>query len=88
MSVIISSNKIAIPEHNKTVAKAVVQGIGLRPYHDDWQISIFEPIDIAKYIITIQGPNNFRWERDFFGPTEQRLDFICEEVRKATQYAP
>ncbi|HXJ93160.1 MAG TPA: hypothetical protein VMT20_09800 [Terriglobia bacterium] len=83
MAVKVFCNTIALPTYRDSVRGAVLEGIGERPPNEDWMISIFEPQDRPDYIVKIEGPNNFRWERDFFGPTEQTPEFIKHSVKEA-----
>jgi hypothetical protein len=34
-------------------------------------------------VVVIEGPNQFKWEQEFFGPSEQNHYFIREAVSKA-----
>jgi hypothetical protein len=84
MPVEVLYNRIALRTYHDSIQKAVLEGIGERPPGENWTVSIFEPADRPDYIIGIEGPNNFRWERDFFGPTEQTPEFIKNAVQDAT----
>jgi hypothetical protein len=79
--VAVFSNTIAIPESKKSVQRAVVEGIGKRPKNERWTASIFERAE--DWVVVIEGPNQFKWEQEFFGPSEQNHYFIREAVSKA-----
>lgn len=87
MAVSVLANTIAMPDRRAAVEKAVVEGIGDRP-GEDWRVRIIEPQDRPDYIVTIEGHNNFRWKRDFFGPDEQTPEFIRKAVMEATKRPP
>ena len=84
MSVSIFCNEIPIPEHRESIGKAVLDGIGQRPDNEQWRVEIYAPRDSADYIVVIEGPNDFKWERSFSGPDERSPELIREEVRQAT----
>ncbi len=83
MSVTIFSNDIPIPELRDSIGKAVLDGIGQRPDNEQWRGSIYAPQTSAHYIVVIEGPNDFKWERSFSGPDERSPELIREEVRQA-----
>ncbi len=83
MSVLIVSKSIAMPDRRETIGKAALEGIGHRPEAQIWEIQIREPQNMPNYIVTIHGPSNFKWVRDFFGE-EDTPDFIRQEIWKAT----
>jgi hypothetical protein len=88
MAVKVFSNTIALRTYRDSVQRAVLDAIGERQPSEDWTVSIFEPQDRPDYIIRIEGPNSFRWERDFFGPTEQTPEFIKNAVKEAIAKPP
>ena len=81
---VVLTNTIADPDSRESIQRAVIEGIGGRPL----TVRIFEPALSPDYMIRIDGPEGFKWERTFFGPVEQTADFIQEEVRKATALPP
>lgn len=81
---IVLANTIAIPEQRKAIQDAVLQGIGSRIKSETWRAKIFEPQMSPEYIIQLQGPNGYNWERKFFGPVEQTAEFIKQTVHQAT----
>ena len=76
----IFSNDIAMPNRRKVIGAAVLDGIGNRP--ENWVVSIHEPRGGPEYIITIEGPDNFKWTYTFFGD-EQTPEFIRNAVGQA-----
>ena len=84
MPVSIFSNNIAMPDRREAIGNAVLDGIGDPPENEQWTVYIYEPQEKPNYIVTIKGPDDFEWERDFFGPEERTPKFIREEVRQAT----
>ena len=84
MPVSVFSNSIALPDRNKSIEDAVVNGIGARPESETWIIQIFEPSTGVEYVVSIKGPNNFTWKRAFFGPEKETPEFIRKEVHQAT----
>ena len=85
MAVSIFCNTIPAPDRGKAVQQAVLAGIGTRPESETWKIQIFEPQSSTEYVIKIEGPNDFKWDRTFVGPEEEAPEFICNEVHSATQ---
>ncbi len=81
MSVTIFSNDIPIPELRESIGKAVLDGIGQRPDNEQWRVYIYAPQNSAHYIVVIEGPNGFKWERSF---GERSPEFIREQVKQAT----
>ena len=81
---VVLTNTIAMPDSRKSIQDAVLQGIGSRLDTQAWTVSIFEPQAGPEYVIKIKGPNDFNWERTFFGPGEQTPEFIRNEVHRAT----
>lgn len=77
-------NTIAMPDSRIAVQKAVLEGLGKRLETENWKVRIFEPQNSPAYIVRLEGPDEFRWEKEFFGPVEQTPKFIREEIRKAT----
>ena len=84
MSISIINNTIPVLTRG-SVEKALLDGIGQRPENESWKIWMDEPQNRSAYIITIEGPNDFNWKREFFGIDEQTPIFIREKVRKATR---
>jgi hypothetical protein len=84
MAVSVLTNTIADPDRKKAVEKGVLAGIGARPGSEPWKVRIFEPPSSSKYVIKIEGPNEFKWENSFFGPVEETPEFIRNAVQKAT----
>lgn len=82
---VVLTNTIARPDCRKSIQEAVVEGIGPRLFTETWTVRIYEPQSGPQYVVKITGPNDFTWERTFFGPHEQTPEFIGEEVRKATR---
>ena len=79
----ILANTIAMPGRRQLIGDAVVEGVGDRPENETWKVWIYEPQDRPDYIVTIEGPGDFKWAHTFFGPYEQTPDFIRTEVAKA-----
>jgi len=73
----IFSNDIPVADVRDKVSAAVKQAIGDRP--GDWEVEIHS----SSWIITVTGPNDFQWEREFFGPDEHDPDFIRQQVDSA-----
>ncbi len=84
MTLEIFSNNIPYKESREAVEQAVREGIGERADAGAWSVSIFEPQLRHRYTITIEGPNQFNWERTFEGPDEKVPEFIRGEVERAT----
>jgi hypothetical protein len=82
---VVFSNTIAMPDTRKSIQAAVLDGIGERLERESWRVKIFEPQNSPEYVIKIEGPKGFAWNRTFFGPVEQTPAFICEKVREATR---
>lgn len=85
MDSIVLTNTIAMPEQRRAIQEAVLKGIGNRLSSESWKASIFEPATSPEYIVRLQGPKGFMWERKFFGPVEQTPEFIWRAVHEATQ---
>jgi hypothetical protein len=82
------SNNIAMPDRRKVIQEAVVAGIGSRPESETWVVSIFQPQDRPEYVVKIEGPGGFTWERTFWGPEEMSPEFIRQAVHQATHQVP
>lgn len=81
MSVTIHLEDIVIEDRRAAIEEAVREAFGARP--GDWEVWIHEPRYDPRYIITISGPNEFKWEQNFFGPIQQSPDNIREEIVRA-----
>lgn len=86
MPISVFSNNIAMPDRRKAIQEAVLAGTGSSPGSQTWQVFIFEPQSSPEYIVKIEGPEGFTWERSFLGVQEQTAQFIGAEVRRATHY--
>jgi len=84
MSATVLTNTIPLADVRQQIQAAVLRGIGERIDYERWTVKIFAPADRAGYVIRIQGPKNFTWERYFEGPQEEKPDFIEQTVRDAT----
>jgi len=69
MAVRVQSNNLPIPAVRAAVQEAVLGAIG-EP-SGDWQVQIHEGPYSPAWQITIWGPNDFQWTREFFGPEQQ-----------------
>ncbi len=79
MSVHVSSNTIPDSETQELITDTVLQGIGVaRP--GNWRASI--EAAGPDWHITIDGPENFHWDRHFRGPHEHRPDVILHSIRE------
>ena len=76
----IFSNDIPIPDRRKVIGAAVLDGIGNRP--ENWVVSIHEPQYSPDYVVTIEGPDNFKWTHRFSG-NELTPEFIRNAVGQA-----
>ncbi len=88
MSVTVLTNQIPDPSFRESIADAVEKGIGSRPAEETWEIRIFAPQESSELVIKINGPGNFRWKRNFFGPVELTPEFIQKEVDQAEGETP
>jgi hypothetical protein len=79
------TNSIVNLDLRKSVQSAVIEGIGERPNSERWMVSISECDERPVYLIAIEGPNQFTWKQEFFGPGEQDPDFIREVVSTAVR---
>ncbi len=75
----IFSNDIPTPNRRKVIGAAVLDGIGNRP--ENWVVSIHQPQHSPDYVVTIEGPEDFKWTRRFFG-NEQTPEFIRDAVKQ------
>ena len=87
MAVRVFSNNLPNPALRDALQEAVLGAIGAPS--GDWLVQIHENPESPSWHVTIWGPNNFHWTREFFGTEEQNpLDgfaFIkttISEVRK------
>src|SRR5260370_555797 len=69
MAVRVFSNNLPDPRVRAEVQKVVVGAIAAPS--GDWRVQIHENQDSPAWHITIWGPNNFEWTREFLGPGEQ-----------------
>ena len=69
MAVRVFSNNLPDPTVRAAVEEAVLGAIGAPS--GDWLVQIHEKPDSPSWHITIRGPNNFQWSREFLGPEEQ-----------------
>ena len=69
MAVRVFSNNLPKPEVRAAVQEAVLEAIGAPS--GDWLVQIHENPDSPSWHVTIWGPNNFHWTREFFGIDEQ-----------------
>lgn len=69
MAVRIFSNNLPNPAVRAAVQQAVLGAMGTPS--GDWEVQIHENQDFPSWHVTISGPNDFRWTREFFGVEEQ-----------------
>jgi hypothetical protein len=69
MAVRVSNNNLPDRAVGAAVQEAVLGAIGAPD--GDWRVQINENQDSPSWHVTIWGPNDFRWTREFFGPEEQ-----------------
>ena len=69
MAVQVFSNNVREPTRRAAVQDAVLGAIGSPS--GEWKVQIHENRDSPSWQITIWGPSNFQWSREFFGPDEQ-----------------
>jgi hypothetical protein len=69
MAVRVFINNLPDPAVRAAVQEAVLAAIGAPG--GDWRVQIHENQDSPSWHITIWGPNNFDWTREFFGIEEQ-----------------
>src|SRR5579864_7939123 len=69
MAVRVFSNNLPNPATRAKVQEAVIGAIGAPS--GDWTVQIHENQNSPSWHITIWGPNDFHWTREFFGPEEQ-----------------
>lgn len=79
---VVLTNTIPVPAERKQVQDAVLRGIGKRNDYERWTVKIFAPANRLGYLVRVQGPRDFTWER-IFEPEEQSADFIERAVREA-----
>ncbi|MGC9945269.1 MAG: hypothetical protein ABSF64_02635 [Bryobacteraceae bacterium] len=63
------SNNLPDPAARVALQEAVLDALGAR--NGDWRVQIHENQDSPSWHITIWGPNDFHWTREFFGIEEQ-----------------
>jgi hypothetical protein len=78
MPVSVLSNSIAAVDRREAIQRAVLEGIGQRA--GNWVLRILEPQLRPDYIVKIEGPDGFEWERTFFGPVEQTPELVRDEI--------
>ena len=81
MAVRVSNNNLPNRAVGAAVQEAVLETIGA--LDGDWRVQIHESHDSPSWHITIWGPNDFRWTREFFGPEEQNSSDGYAAIRKA-----
>lgn len=81
MAVRVSNNNLPNRAVGAAVQEAVLETIGA--LDGDWRVQIHESHDSPSWYITIWGPNDFRWTREFFGPQEQNSSDGYTAIRKA-----
>jgi hypothetical protein len=69
MAVRVFSNNLPNPTVRNAVQEAVLGAIGAPS--GDWLVQIHENAESPSWHVTIWGPNNFRWTREYFGIEEQ-----------------
>jgi hypothetical protein len=84
MPVSVLCNNVAMPDRRIAIQQAVLPGIGPRPGSEAWEVSICQSQSRDEYIVKIEGPEGFAWERAFFGVHEKTPQFIEQEVWRAT----
>src|ERR1035437_2615270 len=73
MAVRVFSNNLPDPAVRAQVQRAVLGAMGSP--NGDWTVQIHENADSPSWHITICGPDNFRWTKEFLGIEEQnKLD--------------
>lgn len=81
MAVRVFSNNLPDPTVRTAVQEAVLAAIGAPS--GDWTVQIHENQGSPSWHITIWGPNNFQWAREFFGPEEQNALDDYSFIKKA-----
>ncbi|HXM40547.1 MAG TPA: AAA family ATPase [Bryobacteraceae bacterium] len=81
MAVRVSNNNLPNRAEGAAVQEAVLGAIGAP--EGDWRVQIHENPDSPSWHITILGPNEFRWTREFFGPDEQNQADGYAALRRA-----
>jgi len=84
MPISVLTNTIALVDHRKQIQAAVLAGIGSRPQSENWTVRIYEPATSPEYVVKIEGPDGFNWNRTFLGPEEESPEFIRTAVTEAT----
>jgi predicted ATPase len=69
MAIRVFNNNLPPPSVRANVERAVLEAMGAPS--GDWMVQIHEKPDSPSWHITIWGPNNFHWSREFSGPEEQ-----------------
>src|SRR5437016_7091884 len=80
MAARVFSNNLPNPTVRAEVQKAVQEAIGVPS--GDWRVQIHENQDSPSWHITIWGPNNFQWTREFFGVEEQNASDGYSFIRR------
>jgi hypothetical protein len=85
MAVRVSNNNLPNRATGAAVQQAVLAAIGDRD--GDWQVQIHESHDFFSWHVTIWGPSDFRWTREFVGPEEQNPSDGYAAIRRAVAEA-
>jgi hypothetical protein len=85
MPISVPANTISGVDRRQQIEAAVLAGIGSRRQSEIWTVRIYEPATGLEYIVKIEGPNGFNWERTFWGPEEEAPEFIRSAVADATR---
>lgn len=83
MNATILTNTIPLPDVRESVQEAIFRVISEYRTRDPWTAKIFAPADRAGYVIRINGPRGFIWERYVEGPNEQDASSIERMLREA-----
>jgi hypothetical protein len=85
MAVHFQANSIPDPAARGIIQQAVLEAIEGLP--GEWLVTIGEIAHSPAWEIEITGPNNFFWQRIFFGHQEQDRygDFVRSTVRAAVR---
>ena len=79
MSVTIVKNNIATPQYARAIEAAVRRAMPDAVGH--WKVWIEESQGSVAWMITIEGPDAFHWQYEFFGQ-EQTPEFIEGKARE------
>lgn len=75
----IFSNDIPLRDQRDEISAAVRRAVGSRP--GAWEAEIHS----SSWVVSLNGPNDFQWEHEFFGPGEQDPEFVEKTVTAALQ---